>query len=230
MVRANAKNIINWLLITLLVFFCYLMLKITLQYLPMRSDVAFLRIKQQYIDIDTWFASFYIHVYTSMFALIAGFTQFSKYILRNNKKLHRIFGYTYIVIVVFISGPASVVMGWYANGGTGSRIGFLLLSFLWMYFTVKAWRKAKKKDFIAHKKFMIRSYALTLSAISLRVWKYMIVYCFEPRPMDVYRIVAWLGWVGNLMIAEYFIVRNIQRKKERSLADDNLTRTLRTPA
>ena len=26
-------------------------------------------------------------------------------------------------------------------------------------------------------------------------------------PMDVYRVVAWLGWVVNLVVAEYIIYR-----------------------
>jgi hypothetical protein len=52
---------------------------------------------------------------------------------------------------------------------------------------------------------MIRSYALTLSAISLRLFKYIIVFIWHPLPMDTYRIVAWLGWVVNLIIAEIII-------------------------
>jgi uncharacterized membrane protein len=209
MLRANSKHIINWTLIGLLAFFCYMMVRITFQYIPLRNDVAFLQIKQQYIGINVWFASFYIHVYTSIFALIAGFTQFSRRILKKNPLLHRSFGYVYIIVVLFISGPASIVMGCFANGGLSSRIAFLLLSILWIYFTAKAFQKAKQGDFKAHRNFMIRSYALTLSAITLRAWKYGIVYFFEPRPMDVYRIVAWLGWVGNLLIAEYMIRRRV---------------------
>ena len=54
---------------------------------------------------------------------------------------------------------------------------------------------------------MIRSYALTLSAITLRAWKFGINNSFELPPMDVYRAVAWLGWVVNLGIAELIIYR-----------------------
>jgi hypothetical protein len=54
---------------------------------------------------------------------------------------------------------------------------------------------------------MIRSYALTLSAITLRAWKYAITNTVEVPPMDVYRAVAWLGWVVNLGVAEYIIYR-----------------------
>jgi hypothetical protein len=65
----------------------------------------------------------------------------------------------------------------------------------------------KNKDYKAHQRFMIRSYALTLSAITLRIWKYLIMNYLEIPPMDVYRIVAWLGWGLNLIFAEIYIQR-----------------------
>ena len=52
---------------------------------------------------------------------------------------------------------------------------------------------------------MIRSYALTLSAITLRVWKLGLALTLEPRPMDLYRVVAWLGFIPNLIVAEIII-------------------------
>jgi hypothetical protein len=52
---------------------------------------------------------------------------------------------------------------------------------------------------------MIRSFALTLSAITLRIWKVIFATTTDIPPMDRYRIIAWLGWVLNLMIAEYII-------------------------
>ena len=63
-----------WLI--LLAFFTFLMAKITVVYMPYHTDVGFLRIKQQYIDIDLWRTAFFIHVYASMWVLFAGFTQF----------------------------------------------------------------------------------------------------------------------------------------------------------
>lgn len=201
----------NIILVILLAFFTYLMLRITIQYIPVQTDVAFLQIKQEYIGIDIWFTSFYIHVYTSMFVLIAGFTQFSSYIQKNNKALHRTFGYIYIIVVLFISGPASLVMSWYANGGLSSRVSFLMLGILWIGFTLMAWIKAKQGDYKAHRIYMIRSYALTLSAISLRAIKLLMALSFHPSPMELYRTVAWLGWVLNLLVAEYFIINRKKR-------------------
>ncbi|MBK8983473.1 MAG: DUF2306 domain-containing protein [Ignavibacteria bacterium] len=139
-------------LILVYLFFCYQMLKITLQYIPYNTDVAFLRIKQDVIDAPFYKIAFFTHVYTAMFVLIAGFTQFSIYLRKHYRELHK-------------------VSGW------------------------------------IHRKYMIRSFALTLSAITLRAWKYALVFLFEPRPMDVYQLAAWLGWIPNLIIAEIIIYK-----------------------
>lgn len=188
------------------------MTTITLAYIPYNTDVGFLRIKQHYIHIDHWRIAFFIHVYASIWVLLAGFTQFSSGIQRRQPRLHRTLGYLYVIDVVIITGPAGLLMGFYANGGPSSRAAFVLLAMLWIYFTAMAVIKAKQKNFKAHRNFMIRSYALTLSAITLRAWKFAITNTFELPPMDVYRSVAWLGWVPNILFAE-FIIRRKRAKK-----------------
>lgn len=181
------------------------MARITVAYLPYHTDVGFLRIKQHYIHIDHWRVAFFIHVYTSIWVLLAGFTQFSSSIQKSRPQLHRTLGYLYVLNIILITGPASLVMGFYANGGLLSRIAFILLSVLWMGFTIMALIRARQKNFKSHRNYMIRSYALTLSAITLRAWKYGITNTVTLPPMDVYRVVAWLGWVVNLAVAEYMI-------------------------
>ena len=187
------------------------MLKITLQYIPFQTDVAFLSIKQDEIAIGYYQVAFFVHVYTSMLVLLAGLTQFSNKVLHQYPLIHRCSGWLYVSIVLLFSGPSGFIMSLHANGGISSQLGFILLSILWMYFTAQAIYQIKKKNIQSHKKFMIRSFALALSAITLRAWKYIIVGIFMPKPMDAYRIVAWLGWVINLIIAEIIIFKYYSR-------------------
>lgn len=201
------KSILKVTLLILYLFFCGLMLQITLQYFPINFDVAFLRIKQQYIHLGYYKVAFYIHVISSIFSLLAGFTQFSKKIRKRTPKIHKIIGWLYIVIILLFSAPSGFIIGLYANGGFWSQIAFCMLAVLWFWFTFKSLLGIKKKDFKAHEIFMVRSFALTLSAITLRLWKYLIVLAFQPRPMDVYQIVAWLGWVLNIIVAEIIILK-----------------------
>ena len=207
----NARNsfkgitALNALLLLVLGFFTYLMAQITVEYIPYDTDVGFLRIKQDYIDIDHWRIAFFVHVYSSMWALLAGFPQFSSHIQTYYGRVHRTLGYVYVTNVLLITGPSSLVMSFYANGGPTSKIAFALLAIGWITFTAIALIKAKNGDFVAHRNWMIRSYALTLSALTLRAWKWSITNTVELPPMDVYRAVAWLGWVPNFLIAELLI-------------------------
>jgi hypothetical protein len=193
--------------LVLLAYFFWLMLQIVLQYIPYHTDVGFLRIKQQYLGIDIWRWAFFIHVYSSLFTLIAGFTQFSNRLLKSAPRTHRSLGYVYVIFVLALSGPSGLIISFYANGGWISAAGFLVLSTLWMYFTTIALIKVKQKRFVEHRQFMMRSYALTLSAITLRVWKFVITNLFDLPPMDVYAMVAWLGFGVNLIVAEWWIRR-----------------------
>ncbi|MNL00777.1 hypothetical protein D3C87_1212200 [compost metagenome] len=95
-----------------------------------------------------------------------------------------------------------------ANGGLVAQVAFTLLAVSWFYYTLQAVLKAKNGDFKAHKNFMIRSFALTCSALTLRYWKVILVYFFQPNPMDLYPLIAWLGWIPNLLIAEWIINQN----------------------
>ncbi|HRR08788.1 MAG TPA: DUF2306 domain-containing protein [Rhodothermales bacterium] len=211
------------MLLVVLGYFSWLMLRITLSYIPIRDDAAFLMIKPDYIHITHWKIAFFIHVFTSMFALGAGFLQFSRAIMQKWKPLHRWVGRIYVWNILFVTGPASLVMAFYANGGWTSRLAFILLAVLWLFTTAQAWRSALSGAFKAHRSWMYRSYALTLSALTLRIWKWLIVALLAPPPMDVYRIVAWLGFIPNLILAEWLIRNNqIERTKNTKNPSENL--------
>src|SRR5215204_4689218 len=209
---------LNLVVLLSLGFFTFLMARITVAYILYNTDVGFLQIKQDYIDIDHWRLAFFVHVYASMWVLLAGFTQFSSHIQSYYPRLHGMFGYVYVTNVLLITGPAALLMSLYANGGLTSRIAFGTLAIGWITFTAIALVKAKNGDFAAHRNFMIRSYALTLSALTLRAWKYAITNSVELPPMDVYRMVAWLGWVPNILIAELLIRRHLVEGLRRKLS------------
>ena len=120
-------------------------------------------------------------------------------------------GKIYVIDVLFLTGPTGLIMALYANGGLGGRIAFILLSLLWLFTTYKAYKMVREKNFVAHQQWMIRSYALTLSAVTLRAWKWIFFvgaetfFDLELPPKTVYIWVAWLGWTLNLLFAEYLI-------------------------
>ena len=206
-IKKNIPSILKILLIIGFGYFFWLMLKITLEYVPLDPNVSFLMIKQTEVqDRPEYLWFFYTHVYTSIFILLAGFLA----ILRKDfrlKNFHINAGKIYIFLILLFAAPSGIYMGIFANGGFLSKISFIILGSLWWFFTFKAYQLARQKKFKEHKQWMWRSFALTISALTLRIWKVIIVYLFHPNPMDVYQIIAWLGWVPNILLIEYLITK-----------------------
>lgn len=153
-------------------YFTYLMVLITLQYIPIKFDVAFLNIKEEAISYSHYQIAFFGHVYASILVLISGITQFSESIRNIFPRLHKSLGIAYIFLILFIASPSGFIMALYANGGILSQISFSTQAMLWFFFTYKAYKCIRRKNVKGHQNFMLRSYALTLSAISLRLFKW----------------------------------------------------------
>ena len=186
-------------------FFSYLMLSITLPYLSFHIDTDFLATKQSIIHITHWRYAFYIHVGSSIFVLFLGIFQFIHRLVYGYPRLHRLIGLTYLIIVTCLSGPSGLIMGYYANGGLYARMSFMTLSLLWIGFTAWAYVLATRREIVSHQGFMLRSYALTLSAITLRTYAFILPQMVHMNGHDEYVMIAWLSWVPNLIIAEILI-------------------------
>jgi len=168
--------------------------------------------------------AFYIHITSSFFVLVAGLTQFSKTLMFKKPKLHRNIGKMYVFLVLVVACPSGFVMAFYGNGGWPARYAFILQGLSWWFLTYMAYKTIKEGDREEHGKYMIRSYAMTLSAISLRGATYLVsmwkmsngitcpnssyfLLCYP----DFYVLVAWLSWIVNLVIAEFLIIIGIMR-------------------
>ena len=204
------KHTFSLIAYSTLAYFSYLMLLITWQYVPIDFEVAFLRVKQEEIALVHYQFAFFIHVYTSIFVLLAGAVQLSPRLRSLYPGIHRSVGITYVLLILLFAGPSGVVMGFYANGGWTAQTSFILLAVLWLYFTYQAYAYAKQRQWQQHQHWMWRSYALTLSAISLRLFKWGIVHTLALPPMDTYRIVAWAGWLVNLAVVEILILQKVK--------------------
>ena len=99
-------------------------------------------------------------------------------------------------------------MAFYANGGFYAGFGFIIMGMLWFYTTYMAFYKIIKKDVKAHIKWMIRSFSLSLAAVTLRLLVPILSLTFDMEHEFVVVITAWLSWIINLIIAECLIYLN----------------------
>src|SRR4051812_17975772 len=109
--------LIGSIIIILLLLSCIVMFKITLPYSSFRYDIDFLLTKQNVLHKSIWRWSFYIHIFSSIFVLFFGIFQFIKPVLVKFPSIHRALGKAYIMIVLLLSAPTGLIMGFYANGG-----------------------------------------------------------------------------------------------------------------
>lgn len=202
-----ALALAKYLSLLALLFFCTLVLFMALQRIPVGTGVDFLHIKQEYSQTRPWLMAFYVYLFSNIFALVAGGVQFSKRIRARHTTIHRWVGRAYVFNVLLVAAPTGLIMSFDTNNSFSSRTAFTVLSCLWWYFTYTAYWSVIHRDFIGHRNFMVRSFALTLSVITLRLWEVGLMADVEPHLMDLPLMMAWLGFVPNLMVAEWWIRR-----------------------
>jgi hypothetical protein len=153
--------------------------------------------------LDPW--GLRVHIAASGVAMLVGGFQFSKTLRRKAPAVHRWTGYAYIAACT-IGGLAGGAIAFWTTAGPIAGWGFFLLAVFWAPFTLLALAAALRKDFAAHERWMIRSFALTFGAVTLRVYlPIAIIQNHGEFPLDAYRAIAWLAWAPNLIVAELFI-------------------------
>jgi uncharacterized membrane protein len=151
-----------------------------------------------------WNLAFYIHISFGAFAMLTGWPQFVEKWRQQKMNLHRTLGKIYLISVL-ISGITGFYIALFATGGIIAASGFVGMSIAWLFTSALAYRKILKLDISSHRNWMIRSYAITFSAVTLRLWLPVIQSLPGMDFILTYKIVAWISWVLNLLIAEWII-------------------------
>ena len=158
-----------------------------------------------------WTSAFYIHIILGGIALLIGWLQFSVKLRLRNVKFHRVIGIIYALSSI-LSAMAGLYIALYATGGIVAKAGFIGLGIVWLITTLQAYRVILKKEIRQHEVLMIYSYAACLAAVTLRIWLPILTIVLNDF-IPAYRIVAWLCWVPNLIVA-FLITRKLNNSLE----------------
>ncbi|PEF46992.1 hypothetical protein CON22_09100 [Bacillus cereus] len=160
-----------------------------------------------------WYMMLFIHITTSIVALVIGpFTLSTRFRERNINR-HRIIGRIYMVGIL-LGGFSGLYLSFYATGGLVAKLGFGLLSVFWLTSAYQALNRVKNKKIKDHRNWMIRNYSLTFGAVTLRIWLPLFIVLFGIERFELsYAIIAWLAWVPNLIVAELFIRKRRNKGK-----------------
>jgi hypothetical protein len=204
--------VVSLLYVLLTVSLTLFVIEFVTPYLAFKRDTGFLALKQQYYPYLIWRICFYIHVFSAFLLLACGLTQFSSNFLDAYPQWHRRIGKFYAWELFLINVPTGMVLSVTAIGPWLAKVGFVVLDCLWFWYTYKAIVAIKQKNVMLHKHFMMRSYALTFSAITLRIINVITMNYLHWDPIIVYTTVAWMGWLPNLLFVEMLIRREINRR------------------
>lgn len=145
---------------------------------------------------------FLVHVIGGTTALALGAFQLVSW--RGSRRWwHRMAGRTY-VLACLAGGAGGLWLAMNCTAGPVAGLGFGALAVTWITTTALAWRKAVTGDFAQHRRWMIRSLALTFAAVTLRI----MIPLSPLTGLDfatAYTGIAFLCWIPNLLLIELWL-------------------------
>jgi len=132
---------------------------------------------------------------------------------------HRIIGRVYVFGGVIPAGIIGLIIGAVSPYGPTLRVSNVLLAILWLTCTITGFWMMRQHRFVEHRRWMIRSFALTMSVITNRVWAVIALVVLIPQLPTTFEgnetmmiqtvagLSGWLGWVLPLLLAEWWLER-----------------------
>lgn len=111
-----------------------------------------------------------VHAATAGIALLVGPFQFFGSIRRRHPKAHRVLGRVYLLAGVLPGSLSGIVVAVLTTAGPIALVSFVLLDVFWFYSALRAYRAVRARDFAGHERWMLRNFAATFAAVTLRVY------------------------------------------------------------
>lgn len=162
---------------------------------------------------------YFAHLATAIAPLVIGPFQFWTWLRIKHTNIHRTLGKVYL-IGSFLGGLTALYLG-VTIDLEGSKVPLFLLSITWIFMTVAAWITIRNGNIIGHRLFVIRSYALALVFIFLRLLGdipqeklFFFIQSAEIRDNTL----EWLSWIIPLLAVElYFSWMPLLKNKKRKI-------------
>jgi uncharacterized membrane protein len=163
----------------------------------------------------SWFhVALYLHIVGSGLALALSPLQLSARVRSRVPRLHRVVG-RITLLSIAAGGVGALLIAPYNLAGPIGTAGFGLLGLFWLVCAGAAFGSVLRRDFTAHRRWAIRTFALTYAAVTLRIWLGVVIAAQtgiggidEGLAFDrAYLPVPFLCWVPNLIVAERYLRR-----------------------
>ena len=168
-------------------------------------DHGFMNSKGSIASLQSWKFAFYMHVLAGVVTLSIGWLQFMRGFRNRNLRRHRLIGKIYMIAILVFGAIPGFFIALYANEGIIAKTGFAFLAIAWFYTTIKGWLVIRQGKTERHREWMLRSYAVTFAAVTLRLWLPILVFVMNLGSSVVFPILSWLCWVPNLVAVELYL-------------------------
>jgi len=201
------KQVLFYGLWLVVLFLALKLTSIALMYFNFDMDYHFLKSKQELLGNPLWLSFFYVHLLFGVVATLSGPPLFFGRLIRYRSVLHRQLGRLYIFSILLFTAPTGLYLAFSAEGGPWASIGFILMSIAWMLPTYLAFYKIINKDIKGHYRWVIRSYCMTLSGVTLRIFT-PIGSEFVGFEEKTNFIISAYVWTINIIVGELVLYSN----------------------
>jgi heme/copper-type cytochrome/quinol oxidase subunit 3 len=144
------------------------------------------------------------HVMAGLLALVVGPFQFWARLRNGYPKVHRISGRIYLLSVL-LGAVAGMAMAVTSSRGLAYGSGLFGLSVAWLLTSGMAFVSIRKRNFIQHKQWMVRSYVLTFAFVTFRGIADLMIYFGIGQGTDRLGAISWACWAVPLLLTELVI-------------------------
>ena len=145
-----------------------------------------------------------VHAGFAATALLLGPFQFLPQLRIRAATLHRNIGKLY-VLACLAAAPAGLILATGTDAGPIAQWGFGTLAVIWFGATGYAFWLATQGRIAEHRRWMIRSFAMTFAAVTLRLYLPIPPMFLHMSFIEGYRAISWFSWTSNLAIAEIYL-------------------------
>jgi len=131
--------------------------------------------------------------------------QFSKGFRRKHPKLHRKMGLMNIILCLATIPSGLIFVFRYPFVGFLEQVPVVIFASLFVFCIGKGYVTAKKRNFLEHREWMIRSFSIIVGIYTTRLWYGVFSFTSDIPAVEILPTTFWLAVVVNLVIAEYWI-------------------------
>ncbi|WAS94780.1 DUF2306 domain-containing protein [Nannocystis punicea] len=178
-------------------------------------------------DVPLYFPALVVHVLCGAVAMVTCCLQIWPWLRRRRPDVHRLAGRVYVLAGVLPSALAGLYVAWNSPFGPVAGASSLVLAPLWLGVTAIGMLQIRQRRVGEHRRWMLRSFALTMSIVINRligvpiiVALYLLLGAGDEQALQRIgaAIITWTSWILALVLVE----RHLRRESAGSPARDVL--------